>query len=185
METLDAIYKRRSIRKFLDTPVEKEKLECLLKAGFSAPSAVNAQPWEFVVITEQETLEELKKHLIFARYNAQAAILVCGNMKLSLKGADKEQWVQDCSAAMENILLAGTDIGLGTVWIGIYPVDTRIKHLRKILNIPDYVVPFGMAYIGYPAQELEGRSQYNEKRVYWEMYDRERKHRTKDKPIHS
>lgn len=185
METLEAIYKRRSVRKFKDTPVETEKLECLLKAAFSAPSAVNAQPWEFVVITEEETLEELKKHLVFARYNARAAILVCGNMKLALKGVDKDMWVQDCSAAMENILLAGTDIGLGTVWIGIYPVDTRIKCIRKTLDIPDYVIPLGMAYVGYPLEEAVGRCQYNEKRIYWEKYDKDRKHRTKDKPIHS
>jgi nitroreductase len=183
METLEAIYKRRSIRQFTDQTVSNEQIENLLKAAFSAPTAANTQPWEFVVLTEKEILDKLKEQLIFARYNAPAAIVVCGNMKLAFKGPDKDLWISDCSAAVENILLAATDIGLGSVWIGVYPLDCKIKPVRKILDMPDYVVPLAMIYIGHSTQELEGRCRYNDKRIYWQKYDPNRKHKAKDKPV--
>lgn len=104
-------------------------------------------------------------------------------MKLSFKGPGQEMWVQDCSAATENILIAATSIGLGSVWIGIYPLENNIKPLRKILNIPEYVIPLGIVYVGYPAVEKEERTRLNEKRVYWQEYDPDRKHRTKDKSV--
>lgn len=155
----------------------------LLKAAAAAPTAANCQPWEFIVIDEAEKLSELKDKLIFARYNAPAAIVVCGNMKLAFKGPSQEMWVQDCSAAIENILIAATSIGLGTVWIGIYPIPSNIKPLRDILNIPDYVVPLGIVYVGYPAEEKEVRIRFDEKRVYWQEYEPKRKHKSKDKPV--
>lgn len=168
MSVLETIYKRRSIRKYLDRPVDKDTVITLLKAAAAAPTAVNCQPWEFIVIDDQERLSTLKKELTSARYNAPAAIVVCGNMKLALKGADHELWVQDCSAAIQNILLAATSLGLGSVWIGIYPVENRIRLLKSALNIPEHVTPLGMVYIGYPAEEKEPRTRYNEKRVYWQ-----------------
>lgn len=183
METQEAIYRRRSIRDFKSTPLKEEEIERLLKAAFSAPTAVNTQPWEFVVITENEILNQIKEKLIFARYNAPVSIVVCGNMKLALKGQDRDLWIEDCSAAIENILLAATDMGIGSLWIGVYPIEARINSLRKVLDISDYVVPLAMVYLGYPNYETEGRSRYNEKRIYWQKYDPQRKHKTKDKPV--
>jgi nitroreductase len=104
-------------------------------------------------------------------------------MELTLKGPDHDLWIQDCSAAIENILIAATSIGLGSIWIGIYPLQNRIKLLKKIFNIPDHVIPLSIVYIGYSAEEKEARTRYNEKRVYWQEYDPKRKHRTKDKPV--
>ena len=183
METLEAIYNRRSIREFTGEPVAEKDIDILLKAAFSAPTAANTQPWEYIVINEQAVLDELKTQLIFARYNAPTAIVVCGNMKLAFKGSDKDLWVCDCSAAVENILLAATDIGLGTVWIGVYPTEPKIRQVRKVLNIPEYVVPLAIIYVGHPSQQPEGRCRYNEKRVYWQKYEPDRKHKVKDKPI--
>jgi nitroreductase len=183
LETLEAIYKRRSIRDFKSITLKNEEIEILLKAAFSAPTAVNAQPWEFIVVTENEILDRMKEKLVFARYNAPTAIVVCGNMKLALKGKDKDLWIEDCSAAIENILIAATDIGIGSLWVGIYPIESRMNTVKNILNIPEYVVPLAMVYLGYPNYETEGRTRYNEKRIYWQTYDPERKHKTKDKPI--
>lgn len=183
MDVIETIYKRRSIRNYLDKNVEKDNLITLLKAATAAPSAANCQPWEFIVIDESEILSKLREKFVFARYNAPAAIVVCGNMKLSFKGLAQEMWVQDCSAAIENILIAATSIGLGTVWIGIYPHRSNIEQLKSILNIPEYVTPLGIVYVGYPAEEKEARTRYDEKRVYWQEYEPKRKHRTKDKPI--
>lgn len=183
MDAIEAIYKRRSIRNYLVKQVERDKIIFLLKAATAAPTAANSQPWEFIVIDEAEKLTELKEKLVFARYNAPAAIVVCGNMKLSFKGPGQEMWVQDCSAATENILIAATSIGLGSVWVGIYPLESNIKSLRKILNIPEHVIPLSIVYVGYPAEEKEARTLFNEKRVYWQEYEPSRKHRTKDKPV--
>lgn len=177
------IYKRRSIRRYLDKKVEKDMIITLLKAATAAPTAANCQPWEFIVVDEDEKLSELRDKLIFARYNAPAAIVVCGNMKLAFKGPSQEMWVQDCSAAIENILIAATSMGLGSVWIGIYPLESNIRPLKKILNIPEYVTPLGIVYVGYPAEEKEARTRFNEKRIYWQEYEPKRKHRTKDNSV--
>lgn len=183
MEALEAIYNRRSIRSFQKTKVEEDIIIQLLKSAASAPTAVNAQPWEFIVVTEDKILEDLRDKLIFARYEAPCSIVVCGNMKLALKGCDRDLWIEDCSAATENMLISATAMGLGSLWIGIYPIESRIKAVRNILNIPDYVIPLNMVYFGYANEIKEGRSRYNEKRIYWQSYDPDRKHKTKDKPV--
>lgn len=167
----------------MDNPVDRDMIVTLLKAATAAPTAVNCQPWEFIVADESEKLSQIKNKLQFARYNAPAAIIVCGNMKLARKGIEQEFWIQDCSAAVQNILIAATSLGLGSVWIGIYPIIGRIKALREIFNIPEHVVPLNIVYIGYPAEERESRTRYDEKRVYWQEYEPKRKHRTKDKPV--
>lgn len=179
---LELIFRRRSIRSYLNKPIEKEILTKILKAATAAPTAANCQPWEFIVVTEQQKLEELRKKMVFAKYNAPAAIVVCGNMDLAFKGPGKEMWVQDCSAAMENILLASTALGLGSVWIGVYPIESNVECIRSVFRMPKHVIPLGIAYIGYAAEEKEPRYRLDEKRVYWEEYEEERKHRTKDKP---
>lgn len=183
MDVIETIYKRRSIRKYLDKTVEKDTIITLLKAATAAPTAANCQPWEFIVIDEVKKISKLKESLIFARYNAPVAIVVCGNMKLAFKGPGQEMWVQDCSAAIENMLIAATSIGLGTVWIGVYPIESNIKPLKKILNIPEHVTPLGIVYVGYPAEDKEARTRFDEKRVYWQEYEPKRKHRTKNKPV--
>lgn len=183
MEAIEAIYKRRSIRNYLDKKLDRDIIMTLLKAATAAPTAANCQPWEFVVIDEDEKLLELRDKFLFARYNAPTAIVVCGNMKLAFKGPGKEMWVQDCSAAIENILIAATSLGLGSVWIGVYPIESNIKKVKNILNMPEHVIPLGIVYVGYPAEEKEARNRLNEKRVYWQEYEPERKHKKKDKPV--
>jgi len=171
---------RRSVRKYTDKEVKKEDLKQLVKAAMSAPSACNNQPWEFVIVTDKLVLTNLKEQLKFGNYNATSAIIVCGNLKLA-KGGMERYWVQDCSAAMQNILLAATELGLGSVWIGVHPLPSVIKPVSSVLSIPDYVVPLGIAYIGFPAGQPIPRTQYNETRVYWENYDSTRKHRSRPK----
>lgn len=144
METLEVIFNRRSIRDFTEVPVTDAEIETLLRAAFSAPTAVNTQPWEFVVINEKEILDKIKDKMVFARYNAPLGIVVCGNMKFALKSQDKDLWVCDCSAAIENMLLAATDIGLASVWIGIYPVESRMATMQHLINCPEHVKPLGM-----------------------------------------
>lgn len=180
-EIMDFIYQRRSIRKYLDKEVNKEDLVLLLKAAMAAPTTANNQPWEFIVVNEKEMMDRLRKALFFGQYNAPSAIVVCGNMNFAFTGPCQDYWVQDCSAAIENILLAASGIGLGSVWIGLYPLPSKIKLVCKILMIPEHVIPLGVVYVGYPAEDKEPRTQYNEKAVYWQQYDASRKHRARPK----
>jgi len=183
VDTIDIIHKRRSIRKYTETPVEQEKIIILLQAAMAAPTAANCQPWEYIVVSDADKLVQVREKCIFARYNAPAAIVVCGNMKLAFKGPEQEMWVQDCSAATENILIAATSLGLGSVWIGIYPGESKIKAIKSIFKIPEHVTPLNLVYFGYSAEEKVSRTRYNEKRIYWQEYDPTRKHRAKDKPV--
>jgi nitroreductase len=180
MEILDVIFSRRSIRAYQDRKVEHETLVKLLQAAMAAPTAANAQPWEFVVVDEPESLTRLKECLPFGQYNTPAAIVVCGNPEISNNSAGKMYWVQDCSAATENMLIAAAGMGLGTVWIGIYPLESRVQTVQKALNLPEHVTPLGAVYLGYPAETKPARTQYDEHRVHWQVYE-ERKRRAKVK----
>jgi nitroreductase len=168
--TLETIFQRRSIRKYTGQPVELEKLDLLLKAGMAAPSAMNCRPWEFIVVTDPEKLAQFRKRLIFGDRNAPAAIVVCGNPGLSSNPAANMFWVQDCSAAAQNILIAAVGLGLGTVWIGVHPVAEFVRTVRKIMSIPKKVTPLCIIYVGYPEAQKPARTQYDEQRVHRQKY---------------
>jgi nitroreductase len=178
---LDLFLRRRSIRSYTEQPVARELIEAILQAAMAAPSACNNQPWEFVVITAAETMDEIRANLPMARYNAPCAILVCGNMDLCRN--TKAMWVQDCSAALENILLAATALGLGSVWVGVYGVAPFVEKVARIVGLPENVMPLGFAYLGYPAEQREPRTQYDARRIYWDAYDQTRKHRARPKNL--
>ena len=180
LESIQLFLRRRSIRHYQAQPVSTEVLELLLQAGMAAPTACNSQPWEFVVITEVEKLDALRARLRFARYNAPAAIVVCGNLKIAHNSTARHFWVQDCSAVIENILLAATALSLGSVWIGIYPLPSLIKPVQEILNIPEEVTPLGMVYVGYPAEEKAPHTKYDAHRIHWQEYE-PKKRRAKKK----
>lgn len=168
-----ALYARRSVRAYVeDKAVEPDKIRKLLHAAMAAPSACNIQPWEFIVVTEKARTDAIKASIRqWGDYNAPLVIVVCGYPDLIPWEGD--HGVIDCSAAMENMLIAATAMGLGSVWIGGFDPDA----IRELLNIPDRVVPVAMAYFGYPAESHEPRTQYLEEAVYWEAYDPERPHR--------
>ena len=167
---IDLIYKRRSIRKFTEKPLSQEILDELLKAGMAGPSAMNAQPWEFVVVTDPELLKKFRQALMFAKQNYTAIICVCGSPRAQKNKSGDRFWVQDCSAANENILLAATSLGLGSVWIGVYPVTVFVRQVKAILNLPEEVTPLNIIGLGYPAEVKEPRTQYDESRVHWQTY---------------
>jgi nitroreductase len=168
--TLESIFRRRSIRKYTDQPVEPEKLDLLLQAAMAAPSAMDCKPWEFVIVTDPEKLAKFRKRLIFGNRNAPAAIIVCGNPGLSTNPAARLFWQQDCSIAAENILIAAVSLGLGTVWVGIHPVNEFVRIVREITGMPKRVTPLGLIYVGYPAEEKPARTQYNARRIHRDTY---------------
>jgi nitroreductase len=166
---LETIFARRSIRKYQDKPVEREKLELLLQAAMAAPSANNRKPWAFVVVDDPEVLADIRSALTFGKFQAPAAIVVCGNAS-RLKNLIGEFWAQDCSAASENILLAAVELGLGSVWLGVHPIHNFKKRIAKVLGLPDQIVPLNVIYVGYPAEEKPARTQYDPERVHWNRY---------------
>lgn len=167
MEVKEALLKRRSIRKFTDEPVSEEMIEELLHAAMSGPSACNKKPWEFYVITNAEMLEQLKSASKFTKFSSKLAFVVCGNLSKALPLKFAEYWIQDCSAATENILLRVTDLGLGAVWCGIHPQNRAEAKVRKIVRIPEKQIPLNIIFIGHPVQEQEARDQYDEKCVHY------------------
>ncbi len=172
-DILEILLKRRSVRSFTGRPLEPELICKLLQAAMAAPNAANSQPWEFIVVTETGQLDKMREKVIFARYNAPCAIVVCGNPEIANNSAAKYYWVQDCSAAMENLLIAAVGMDLGAVWIGVYPLPSVMKPVRELFNIPEHVFPLGIAMIGHPAEGAvpPPRTQYNEHRVYWQVYE--------------
>lgn len=167
---LDTIYRRRSIRVFDRRMVDKNILIDLLKAAMAAPSASNSRPWEFILLTNEAILEELENKVKYGKYHAPAAIVVCANLATSKNESAFKFWIQDCSAATENLLIAAAGMGLGTVWIGVYPKENVMQVLHETLNIPTDVTPLNIIYVGYPEDEADSRKQFEASRVHWNKY---------------
>ncbi len=168
-KALEVIHNRKSVRHFTDQPVSKDQLETLVRAGMAAPTAVNRQPWAFYVITARETLDALGEQLPYAKmlFQAQAAIVVCGDMEKAGNLKDKGYWVQDCSAATENILLAAESIGLGAVWTASYPYNDRTKAVIRELDLPENHIPLNVIPIGYPTGEDKPKDKWKPGNVFW------------------
>lgn len=167
MELKDVLLKRRSVRKFTDQIVSDEVIDELLHAAMSGPSACNRCPWEFFAITNAQKLEELRSASRFTKMSAPLAIVVCGNLSRALPVQLSEFWVQDCSAATENILLRACDLGLGSVWCGIHPQKRAVKRVREILELKEKWIPLNIIWLGYPAETPEPRDQYDKKRIHY------------------
>ena len=161
---MSLLLERKSIRNFTDEPVEKEKITALLKAAMQAPSAHNQQPWEFIVVDDRAILDELSKASTGAWMlkNVNVAIVTL----LIPTEASPHFAVQDMAAATENILLEATNLGLGSVWIGVYPLDERVNYIEKVLNIKNGIDPFSMIALGYPKYEKETKIRYQESRIH-------------------
>ena len=159
MDALETILTRRSIRSYLRKEVSLETVKELLRAAMYAPSAADEQPWHFIVVTDSSLLEQIPAIHPYAGMVGQApvAVVVCGN-----PGSERHagMWVQDCAAATQNMLLAAHAMGLGSVWVGVYPREERMAPLRKLLHIPDTIQPFAILPLGYPAEYLEPKEDH-------------------------
>ena len=162
------IVTRTSVRRFTDQKVDENIKVALLRAGMSAPSGVNRQPWEFIVVDDPEILGQLAESLPYAKMAAHApmAIVVCGNSDRFLSDEDSTLWIQDLSAASENILLAAHAIGLGGVWTCLYPHTDRIEAASRILRIPQGIIPFNLIPVGYPEKDHVPMDKWHPDRVH-------------------
>jgi nitroreductase len=165
MNFIDLILKRRSIRKYTLQKIEKEKIEILLRSAMHAPTAVNKQSWDFIVVEDKKIMKKVMDEHPNSRMleNASHAILVCGDEN---RQHDKDYWIADCGAATENILLAAKALDLGSCWIGIFPREARMKAISEIFNLPSHVQPFALISLGYPDEEKEIPDRYDPKKVF-------------------
>jgi nitroreductase len=169
METFEAILKRRSIRRYTSKEITEEQIKKLMEAAMAAPSAHNNQPWEFVVVKDREIRGKLSKAHPYAWMCAESplVVVVCGD-------TDSLQWIDDCSAAAENMLLAGTEMGLGSCWIAArgtkYSGKDDEQVIRDILGIPKKIGVLCMLSFGYPDEEKAPRTQYKEDKIHRERY---------------
>lgn len=165
--TIPNLFARRSIRQFTGEAVSAEQIEMLLEAAMAAPSASNRCPWHFVVVTDPAARTALAATHPHAKMLTQAPLCIvpCGD-----PGISDSYWVQDLAAATENLLLAATGLGLGSVWCGVHPRAERVEAAREVLGIPRGIVPFALVAIGHPAEAKEPRTQYDAARVHRERW---------------
>jgi len=158
---MNAIFTRKSVRSYTDRPVSREDLHDLLHAGMSAPTANNARPWQFILVTDKALLEKLPMdNYTQAVTGAQAAIVVCGdNTRDKMMGGALN--VIDCTAAIENILVEAADKGLGSVCFAAYPMEHRVAHLRGLFSLPENIVPYAVLPIGWPEKQPGARDRYD------------------------
>lgn len=166
---MNAIMTRKSIRKYKTIKVSEEIVQDLLRAGMQAPSAGNERPWEFIVLRDKKTMESITEFHPYSNMlrTADVAIVVCGNQS---REVFKGFWVQDCSAATENILLAAEDKGLGAVWLGVYPLEDRIVALQQLLRLPDRVIPLSIIPIGYPDETRNAANRFDPDRIHYDKW---------------
>jgi len=174
---MDNILARRSIRHYVDNkPVEREKIQILLEAAMAAPSACNLQPWEFVIVDDHAALEAMKPFIRGGQFNAPMAMVVCARTEVVPWPGNG--WQIDCAAAIQNMMLAAVEMGLGSLWIG----DFDRQRVGEYLGIPQGVEMVNIVYFGYPAENKRPVTRYKEEAVYWGKYDANRPHAARTVP---
>jgi len=168
---IENIMTRTSIRQFKEQPVEQEKIDIMLKAAMAAPTAVNLQPWHFIVIDDKKTIGMLSGR---QPTNAPLLIAVCGDTNKTTmpdgKGQLPDFWIQDVSAATENLLLAAHALGLGAVWTGVYPVMERTAETANVLNCPDNIIPLAVVRIGYPDESPAPKDKFKQENISYNKF---------------
>lgn len=164
------IMTRTSVRKFKQQPVEDAKIEALLRAGMASPTSGDMQPWHFVVLKDKKDIEQ---YAASNKYHAEDIkktplfIFVCADTTRMAEGQGKELWVQDLSAASENILLAAHAMGLGACWTTIYPIQKKVMGISRALHLPANLIPLNGIIIGYPDEPLQPKDKWDEKKITW------------------
>lgn len=170
---LNNIHSRKSVRHFTDEKISSDQLITLAKAAMAAPTARNTQPWQIIAIDDRVILDSLSKALPYAKMleQAPAAMIVCGDMTKAMEGEGRQFWIQDCSAATENLLLAAEGMGLGAVWTAVYPDSERIKGVCTTLGLPSYIIPLNVIPVGYPTGEDMPKIKWNEESFHYNSWE--------------
>ena len=170
MEALQAIFDRRSIRRYKQKEVEEEKILKIIEAGMYAPSAHNRQPWHFLPANDRDLLLKIAERHPYAKMlrTASHAILVCGDLKLE---SSLGYLAVDCAAATQNMMLAAYALGLGTVWIAVYPREERMQMMSEFFNLPENIVPISLIAVGYADEQKPRPKRYNPEKIRWNKWE--------------
>ncbi len=168
---LQWIFARRSVRAYEARELPPEMVGDLLEAAMAAPSACAKDPWRFIVVRERKLLAALAEGLPNGKLLAAAGvgIVVCGDLEAA-HGGELSYLLQDCAAAIENLLLAATALGVGGCWLGVHPRQERVAHLRALLQIPDSVLPVSVVALGWPAESKPARTRFNADYIHEEAW---------------
>ncbi len=169
---LDVIQTRVSVRQFTGEKISNEQIETLLRCAMSAPTAMNKQPWAFVVITDDSLLQKLGETFPFSRCGngAACAFVMCGDLNKALEGEGQGFWINDVSAATENLLLAAHAMNLGGVWTGVYPSLDRTPQVQALLGLPENIIPMCIVPIGVPAEQPAVKDKFNEENIHYNCW---------------
>ena len=166
----NSIFKRKSIRKYLDNDISDDDIKSILSAGMQAPSAFNTQPWEFIVVTNEDLINKLSNMSKYSKCAAGANKLILTMVNLEKVPLTRAWFTQDMSACTENILIEATELGIGSVWLGLYPDSKRIEFVSEIFDLPKNIVPFSLIALGYPTKEYEIKMNYDESKVHYNKF---------------
>ncbi|MCD8105858.1 MAG: nitroreductase family protein [Lachnospiraceae bacterium] len=173
MDTIKSIKTRKSVREFTPRTISEEDIHTILTAGMSGPSCVNARPWSFIVVTDKKKLNQMADANggpAAPLRNAAMGILVCGDLSRAFRPAP-DYWVIDGAIAIQNMILAAHDLGIGSVWLGTWPQMDRVKKQAELFGLPEHIVPHSLVAFGYPRlEDLEERELYEEEKVHFEKW---------------
>ena len=166
---MEAIFKRRSVRRYTNQAIRAEDITQLLQAAMAAPTARNCQEWEFVVVRDKAMFQKIMAVHPYAKMLAQAdcAIVVCGNTKREMA---PNYWPADCGATTQNILLAATALGIGSVWLGVYPNEERMAAVSRLLNLPQHIKPLNIISLGMPDEKLAEVNRFDPAKIHYELW---------------
>ncbi|MDO4487028.1 MAG: nitroreductase family protein [Bacillota bacterium] len=164
---MEAIFKRRSIRKYTDDKLSDGQIKDIIRAGMAAPSCKASCEWVFIVLRDQDDFEKIMENHGYAQAlkTASAAVLVCADLEKELEPGEG-WWIQDCSAAVENMLIEATDMGIGSLWLGIHPRENRIRFMKELCALPENIEPLALVALGMPQREKAPVDRYLDEQVF-------------------
>lgn len=171
-QAINNIMTRVSVRQFTGEKISAEQIDTLLRAAMAAPSAINKQPWAFIVVTDEAIIERLGEELPFSRCSNHpaCAIIPCGDLSKAIEGTGRDFWINDVSAATENLLLAAHAMGLGAVWTGLHPNMERAAMVQQMLGMPEHIVPLCIVPVGVPAEQPEVKDKYHPENIHYNQW---------------
>lgn len=171
-EAIQNIMTRVSVREFTGEKISEAQLETLLRAAMAAPSAINKQPWAFIVVTDEAKIAALGEALPYSRCSNKPAVAIipCGDLSKAIEGEMANFWINDVSAATENLLLAAHAMGLGAVWTGLHPDMNRAKMVQEMLGVPEHIIPLCVVPVGVPAEQPEVKDKYKPENIHYNKW---------------
>ena len=171
-QAINNIMTRMSVREFTGEKISDGQIDTLLRAAMAAPSAINKQPWAFVVVTEDSVLSKLGEVLPYSRCSNHPAIAVipCGDLSKAIEGEMAGFWINDVSAATENLLFAAHAMGLGAVWTGLHPDMKRAGMVQEMLGLPEHIIPLCVVPVGVPAEKPEVKDKYKPENIHYNAW---------------